>query len=66
MLLEISIIVTLKLGRREAPWLSGFSDSGEVQKVAVKHEFEAGKDKAMKGEGRALQFISCAQDAVGL
>ena len=61
-----------------------------VQKVGVKHEFEAGlrqattvklflsteqelgtlfelgKDKAAKGEGWALPFISCAQDTVGL
>ena len=61
-----------------------------VQKVAVKHEFEAGlryatteklslstqqsmgiffelgKDKAVKGKGWALPFLSCAQDTVGL
>ena len=28
--------------------------------------FELGKDKAAKGEGWALPFISCAQDTVGL
>ena len=28
--------------------------------------FEFGKDKAVKGEGWALPFISCAQDTVGL
>ena len=28
--------------------------------------FELGKDKAVKGEGRAPPFISCAQDTVGL
>ena len=27
---------------------------------------ELGKDKATKGEGWALPFISCAQDTVGL
>ena len=27
---------------------------------------ELGKDKATKGEGWALRFISCAQDTVGL
>ena len=27
---------------------------------------ELGKDKATKGEGWALAFISCAQDTVGL
>ena len=27
---------------------------------------ELGKDKAVKGEGWALPFISCAQDTVGL
>ena len=28
--------------------------------------FELGKDKAAIGRGRALRFISCAQDTVGL
>ena len=28
--------------------------------------FELGKDKAAKGEGWALPFISCAQNTVGL
>ena len=28
--------------------------------------FESGKDKAAKGEGWALPFISCAHDTVGL
>ena len=28
--------------------------------------FELGKDKAAKGEGWALPFISCVQDTVGL
>ena len=28
--------------------------------------FELGKEKAAKGEGWALPFISCAQDTVGL
>ena len=28
--------------------------------------FQLGKDKAVKGEGWALPFISCAQDTVGL
>ena len=28
--------------------------------------FKLGKDKAAKGEGWALPFISCAQDTVGL
>ena len=51
-----------------------------VQKVAVKHEFEAGlryattgiffklgnfKNKAAKAEGWAPPFIRCAQDVVG-
>ena len=28
--------------------------------------FKLGKDKAVKGEGSAPPFISCAQDTVGL
>ena len=35
-----------------------------VQKVAIRCEL--GKDKAAKGEGWALPFISYAQDIVGL
>ena len=37
---------------------------GPAQKMGT--FFELGKDKAAKGEGWALPFISCAQDTVGL
>ena len=36
------------------------------QKMGTCFFFELGKDKAAKGEGWALPFISCAQDTVGL
>ena len=40
--------------------------NGKLCQPSSKCVFQLGKDKAGKGEGWALPFISCAQDTVGL